>query len=56
MKTYSSNVGRLILKGKAAAKRDDNAEAEKMFLQVLTSDPKHLDAHVNLGFVLLAAC
>jgi tetratricopeptide (TPR) repeat protein len=55
MAISSNNIERLILAGKVAAERGDNAEAEKIFLQVLAREPKHLDAHVNLGFVLLRA-
>jgi hypothetical protein len=55
MEKSSNNVERLILAGNVAAERGNNAEAEKIFLQVLAREPKHLDAQVNLGFVLLGA-
>lgn len=47
------NVERLTLAGKSAAESGDNAEAEKLFLQVLAIDPEHLEAQVCLGFLLL---
>jgi hypothetical protein len=55
MEKSSNIVERLILDGKAPAERGNNAEAEKLSLQVLAIAPQHLDAHVNLGFLLLRA-